>query len=192
MYEDYFIVDIETSPLDVQAYTELEEEDRLKLLNPIDSKIIGIGIRYKWQNRIFTGDDEKDLLKSFWHEWERIMREAPNSVIVGFNINNFSIPFIITKSFINNVQVKSFSMKSIIDVRERINAYRYGKTKGKLTDYGELLGINVIKKESDKMADLYLRKDYEQLHTYIENDLVAIDEIFKRLKETGIINISKW
>ena len=40
---DYFVIDIETCPLVLEDYELLDDESRLKLINPIDSKIIAIG-----------------------------------------------------------------------------------------------------------------------------------------------------
>ena len=55
--ENYFIVDVETCPIDLENYNSLNDEEKLKLLNPIDSKIIALGIRYKSKNIVLCGSD---------------------------------------------------------------------------------------------------------------------------------------
>ncbi len=41
------ILDIEVAPIKYEGYFELDNESKLKLLNPIDSKIVAIGIKSK-------------------------------------------------------------------------------------------------------------------------------------------------
>jgi len=39
----FFCVDVETCPIDLEAALKMGEEERKKLLNPIDSRIVAIG-----------------------------------------------------------------------------------------------------------------------------------------------------
>jgi len=192
MQDNYFIVDIETVPNDLDKYLSLEEDKRTELLNSIDSKIWAIGIRYKEFNKLFYGNDEKDILERFWDEMASIMEGKPLMNIVGFNITNFDIPFIISRSFINNIKIRPFSLKQVIDLRDKINAYRYGKTRGKLKEYAKLIGLNILDIDGKDVALLYKNNEMEKLKDYLSNDLFITDEILKRTIYTGIINISKW
>jgi len=187
--ENYFIFDIETCPLNLENYQSLDEEERKKLLNPIDSKIIAIGVRSNSGNKIFIGDDEKKILEDFWGEWRRMKQD---SVAIGFNVLNFDIPFIVSRSFINNVEIVPFQLKSIIDLRDRINAFRYGKTRGKLTDYGKLLGLEISRTDGSQVADLWRENKVDELKQYLSKDLEITDQLFIRAKQTKIIHIAKW
>ena len=191
MFEDYFVVDIETCPSSFEGYDELDEEERTKLINPIDSKIVAIGVRRKNENKTFMGD-EIEILKQFWEEWRRIKLENPNNVVVGFGINNFDLPFIVSRSFIHKVKIESFVLKLIIDLREKINVYRYGKTRGKLSDYGKLLKLNVLDIDGGDVAKLCRENNFEKLKEYLVNDLEITDEMFKRARELNILNINRW
>jgi|TARA_Y100000310_G_scaffold38954_1_gene36510 DNA polymerase elongation subunit (family B) len=192
MYDDYFIVDIETCPINLDGYNDLEEEEKTKLINPIDSKIIALGIRYKNENKIFMNENEKEILSEFWNEWNKIKKENPSNLIVGFNIVNFDIPFITSRSFIHNIKITPFILKLVIDLREKINAYRYGKTRGKLTDYGKFLGLDVLDIDGNKIAELCIEKNWDKIKEYLVKDLEITEELFKRAKETNILNISRW
>ncbi|MAF50649.1 MAG: hypothetical protein CMH64_01025 [Nanoarchaeota archaeon] len=191
MFEDYFVVDIETCPNNLENYNELDEENKLKLLNPIDSKIVAIGIRRNNENKILMGE-EKEILKEFWEEWGKIKRENANCVTVGFNINHFDLPFIVSRSFIHNVEIVPFVLKLIIDLREKINAYRYGKTRGKLSDYGKLLNLKVLDMDGSMVSKLCEENNMEKLKEYLINDLEITDEMFKRVRDTNIIHINRW
>ena len=97
MYESYFVVDVETCPIDLDGYFLLEtDEEKIKKLNPIDSKIIAIGIRNRGESKIFSGD-EKDILTKFWSEWKKLKYGSPSILLVGFNVTNFDIPFIVAR-----------------------------------------------------------------------------------------------
>tara|TARA_Y100000034_G_C6891217_1_gene410030 strand:+ start:1078 stop:1659 length:582 start_codon:yes stop_codon:yes gene_type:complete len=193
MYEDYFIVDIETCPIDLEEYKQLEEEeDKIKKLNPIDSKIVALGVRHKSENKIFMDEDESKILREFWDEWKKIKQENPSTVIVGFGINNFDLPFIVSRSFAHNIEIIPFVLKLVVDLREKVNAYRYGKSRGKLSDYGKLLNLEVLDVDGSKVAEMCINKDWESLKNYLIKDLEITEAMFKRIKDTNIIHISKW
>ncbi len=191
MYEHYFIVDIETSPIDLEGYFSLEEEDRKKKLNPIDSKIIAIGIRNRGENKLFLGE-EKEILVKFWSEWKKLRFGNPNILLVGFNVTNFDVPFVVVRSFIHNIEIVPFSLKSILDVKEKINAYRYGKTRGKLEEFGRLIGMEVLNIDGSMIPELYKNKNFENIKKYLNKDLEITEKLFERAKETGIIHISRY
>lgn len=192
--ENYFIVDIETCPINMENYDRLNEEEKIKLMNPIDSKIVAIGVRYKNNNNILIDDDEKKILKLFWAEWKNINQENKNSLLIGFNVLNFDIPFIVSRSFINNVEIVPFSLRSILDLKNKINAYRYGKSRGKLSDYGKFLGLEVSSFDGSKVASLWNENKLQELKNYLCNDLEITEQLFFRAKETKIIQIDgrKW
>ena len=190
--DNYFIVDVETCPVNLENYGDLSEEERSKLINPIDSKIIALGIRYKSKNEIFIDADEKKILENFWNEWKSIKQENQNNMAVGFNIIKFDIPFIVARSFINNVEVVPFMLKSIVDLKEKINAYRYGKSRGKLSEYGKFLGLKILDVDGSKVAGMWSENNIEGIKEYLIKDLEITEHLLIRAKETKIIHISRW
>ena len=191
MYENYLVVDVETCPINLKEYFSLNEEDRIKKLNPIDSKIIAIGVRNRGKNKLFFGD-ESEILAKFWKEWKMMRINNPNTSLVGFNIANFDIPFIVARSFINNIEIVPFSLKSVLDIKEKINAYRYGKSRGKLEEYGRLIGVEVLNIDGSMIPELCKNNDWETIENYLSKDLEITEKLFERAKSTGIIHISKW
>jgi len=192
MNRKYIILDIETSPLNLENYFEKEEEEKLKLLNPIDSKIVAIGLRYENKNYIFQSEDEKEILTLFWEKWKEIKFGSPLIPVVGFNIIPFDMPFIVTRSFIQDIKIQSFSLKEIIDLRDKINAYKYGKTRGKLKEFAEIVGLEILDVNGSDVSKLCLEKDYITLNKYLEKDLEITDELYKRAVRTNIININRY
>lgn len=186
------IVDIETCPIDLHKAKLLDEEEKLKLLNPIDSKIIAIGIRCNGKNIIFQSENEADILEKFWLEWKSIRQQRPMIPIVGFNIVQFDIPFIVSRSFINNITISPFTVKEIIDLREKINAYRYGKSRGKLKEFAQLIGMTTLDIDGSQVMELCINKNYVKLIGYLEKDLEITEKIFERASNLNITQIRRW
>ncbi|RLJ00087.1 MAG: hypothetical protein DRP06_02505 [Candidatus Aenigmatarchaeota archaeon] len=192
MANPYFIVSIETVPIEIEKYINLDEDSKRELLNPIDSKIIAIGIRCQNKNKIFCGENEKEILDKFWFEWNLITKGSSYNLIIGFNISSFDIPFIATRSFINGNIISPFSLKQMIDLRDKINAYRYGKTRGKLKEYASLLKLKTSEIEGKDIAKLYSDKDLDKIKSHLSDNLKVIEGLYKRAVETNIIKINRW
>ncbi len=190
--DDYFILDIETCPFDLDRCKELDEEDRKKLLNPIDSKIIAIGIKYEEESIIIKDKEEKEILEGFWDKWKEIKKIRSDVRIVGFNIKNFDLPFLVSKSFIHNVVIVPFLVKDVIDLREKINVYKIGPSRGTLKEYGELITGLRMDIDGKDIIQLCIDENYEKIIEYLKNDLEITDKMYKRMKETKILYIDRW
>ena len=189
-FDNYFIVDVETCPMDMQKHDALPEEVRKQLLNPIDSRAVAMGIRRNGSDTIFSGQDEKKLLEGFWAEWRKV-REG-GAFIVGFNLLSFDIPFIVTRSFIHQVKISPFNLKSVIDLRDRLSAYRAGHTRGTLKEFAALMGMKDFGMDGSKVAELCKAGDIQKIIEYLKNDLLITDEIFKRVRDLNILGIDRW
>jgi len=189
---DYFVLDIETCPIDLKGYEEIPEEEQFKKINPIDSKIVAIGLRYEDENLIFQSDNEVEILTKFWMKWKEIKLEHPTLKIVGFNVANFDISFLTTRSFINDVSIVPFVLKDVIDIKDKISAYRYGRTRGRLKEFGKLIGMEVQEHDGSAIADLCKNNEFEKIRKYLIKDLEITDALYKRLVKTKIIDIAKW
>ncbi|KHO46480.1 MAG: hypothetical protein QS98_C0003G0088 [archaeon GW2011_AR3] len=170
----------------------MTEEERKELLNPIDSRIVALGLRSNGKNFIFQSDDEAEMLYKFWQEWEKCRSTSPFINPVGFNILNFDLPFLAARSFILGVKVPPINLKNAIDLREKINAYRYDPKRGKLKEFAELLGLRVMDVDGADVARLCKEGDYAKLKEYLENDLIITDALYKRAVETNVVKITKW
>jgi hypothetical protein len=74
------------------------------------------------------------MLIDFWKKWQELKIQNSKLNVVGFNIANFDMSFLTTRSFIQGVKIVPFVVKEIIDIKERISAFRYGPTRGKLKE----------------------------------------------------------
>lgn len=187
----YFIIDIETSPINLEGHQDLSEEGKKKLLNPIDSRIVAIGVRHCGKNIIIQHENEKQLLEDFWAEWVRI-KKGRNLSIVGFNLKDFDLPFVVTRSFIHNVTISPFIVKYVIDLKEKVSAFRYGPTRGKLKEFGSFMGIAGLGMDGSDITELWMQKNHERIKEYLAKDLEITDKMYQRLRATRILEIEKW
>jgi hypothetical protein len=108
---------------------------------------------------------------------------------VGFNIAAFDLPFITARSFINDVAIVPFMLKNVIDLRDKINAYRFSPTRGRLAEFAALMDREY---EEEGTPDLCIAKDVDQLRTNLARDLTLIDELYEKAKQTKVIEITRW
>lgn len=192
---DYFYVDIETVPLDKEKYLGLEEDERKKLLNPIDSRIVAIGVKKNTLvESILMGEDEKALLREFWSLLER---KASSNMqpyrIVGFNIKDFDLPFLVTRSFLNGVPIVPFLLKDVVDIREYLSVFKFGHIRGKLKEYAALLGIPTLEDiDGSQVAERYWNGEAEKIQTYLRKDLEITQKMHARMIELRISEIGRW
>ena len=181
----YLVVDIETVPLDTDEYFDEDEEGRLEYLNPVDSKVIAVGIRSNGTNEVFIGEDESRGLEDFWAEWSAVKRGSKDVSVVGFNINEFDIPMLASRSFQNGVTISPFTLKEMVDLRERISAFQW-RPKGTLHDFVETLGINPETGGGENVPIWYRNDQMDQIEEHLEEDLEITDELYQKAKELNI------
>ncbi|PIN98179.1 MAG: hypothetical protein COT90_05460 [Candidatus Diapherotrites archaeon CG10_big_fil_rev_8_21_14_0_10_31_34] len=189
---EYIIIDIETCPIELEGYLELSETDKKKLLNPIDSRTVAIGLRHGSKNIVIQDENEKLMLEEFWKEIKNFIGKDLKKKIVGFNLKEFDLPFLVTRSFINNVKIFPFKIKEIIDLREKVSAFRYGFTRGKLKEFGEALDIELHEMDGSMVAEECIKGNMEKIKEYLNKDLEITDKMLKRIIETNIIEIERW
>lgn len=186
----YFILDIETCPNDTAKAKSLEEEKRLELLNPIDSRIVAIGLRHEGTNYIFDKSDETALITDYWTKYRELV--TPRTRLVGFNISDFDMPFLIMRSFIHNIPIVPLSRKEVIDLREKLNFYSPRHMRGKLKEIAKLCGIPIQEQTGADVLDLCISGDHATLRRYLERDLEITDLIYQRAEANNITKITRF
>ncbi|MFA4907859.1 MAG: ribonuclease H-like domain-containing protein [archaeon] len=191
---NYFYFDIETCPINKEKYLSKEAEERKKLLNPIDSRIIAIGIKQSGKDALILCDeDEKNMLDAFWVELAAFRKGDPSNKIVGFNVKNFDLPFVVTRSFINEVEIVPFLLKDIVDLRENISAFTFGHTRGKLKEFASFMGIKIVDDiDGEKVAEQYWAGNIKKILEYLEKDLEITEKMNERMVALRINEIQRW
>lgn len=189
--KDYLVVDIETVPLALDEYFEEDESDRKNYLNPIDSKVIAAGIRNNGSNEVYSGENESRILTEFWEEWSAIRRGDRDIKVVGFNISDFDMPILTSRSFQNDVTISEFLLKDIIDLQERLSAFKW-RPRGTLQEYAEAIGTTPETGGGENVAYWYRDDELDNIIAHLEEDLEITDEVFQKARELNITKIDKW
>ncbi|MFA5745961.1 MAG: ribonuclease H-like domain-containing protein [archaeon] len=193
---NYLYVDIETVPVDKEKHLSLDEEERKKLLNPIDSKIIAIGLKSTKDNKlvILQSDNEKEMLTEFWKIYDNFRANSSlTNKIVGFNIKQFDISFLVTRSFVNGVTVVPFVLKEIIDIRDLLTCFKRGPTRGTLKEFGEIIGVVLVEDmDGSKVAETYWSGNIDLIKTYLAKDIELTEKIHNKVMELGLDKIREW
>jgi len=185
MMETTVIFDIESVPIDTEKYETLTALEQKKTINPIDQKIVGIGTITPMGLWTEVGHDEYELLFEFWQHLPQIFK------LCGFNIKQFDLPMLVARSFANNIPVKHFNVHETIDLREYLNCHRWGYTRGKLKEYGDMVGIPDVGDDGSMIYDLYKEGKYSEITTYLEKDLQITKAVYERCNQLGIMSLRR-
>jgi len=154
-------------------------------LKPMEDRITCISILNLEHNApvSFYGENESLILKQFWNAIKDVTKA------ISFNGDGFDIAFLIKRSLINNVRVTNL-FKNHIDLKKVVNCFffTYNKyEKGKLTDWGKILGIKVITENGAEMIKHYEKKDWKTIKAHCEEDVMLTKALFMRCKECGLL-----
>ena len=130
------------------------------------------------------GEDEAEILKKYWalyDEW---------TTVVGFNVDSFDLPFIVKRSIIKNVPVNKSYDKRVKDLRKAANSFFlcYEKlAKGKLSDWAEVMGLEVETHSGNLMPKLFEKRDWDEIVKHCVEDVKVTSMLFERLKNLNVI-----
>ncbi len=152
-------------------------------LEPIQHRIIGISVKTALEERIFTSRNEKHLLEMFW----AYMRNKNFDKIIGFNSDYFDIPMLVVRSIKHKIPMIKLRDKSI-DLRRVL--FGGEKKKGTLTDFQNLLGIEIVENGYAKMhmSLMWERDNMEKLKEYLLNDVRITWKLYLILRRAGLID----
>ena len=187
----YMIIETLTVPLDRKEYESREADEKKKLLNPIDSKIVGIGIKRQGMDpQVIMANDEAEILTIFWKEIAK--HKTTGFMIAGFNVKEFDLPFLVTRSFIANVEIVPFVLKEIVDIREKLSAYKFGNVRGKLREFAQLLNIETTGFDVEQIPDEYWNGDMKKIEQQVRKDLEITETLYQRIIRLRINKIERW
>lgn len=133
----------------------------------------------------FIGEDEASILTRYWALYDKYTR------VVGFNVDAFDLPFIVKRSIINNVRVADNFDRNIRDLRKAANSFFlcYEKlAKGKLSDWAEVMGIEVATHNGALMPKLFEKRDWKKIEEHCIEDVEITTKLYERLKHLNIIS----
>ena len=155
-------------------------------LDPLDEKacVVAIGVQCGNYNEVLMSVSEKDLLIKFWNLpfFEGYFR------VIGFNIFNFDLPYLLIRSFKHGVEMPDIRGKTI-DLRF-VLSYGNKYKNGKLEDYSTLFLGEKGKKTSNgsNVEGLWNSQKFQELKDYCRHDIFLTNKIYERLKQMGVLS----
>ncbi len=158
-------------------------------LSAITGHILAIGVRFFEHEGgtplvLGDGDDEAKLLSRFWVMYDLCLKQ--NRYLVGFNIHGFDLPFIIQRSFVNDVSVPASVLAKrrywndiFIDLRQ-VWGCGNNYAKGNLDTLCRLMGIGRKNGDGADFARLW-EADRLQAIAYLDNDLLLTRDLALRM-----------
>jgi predicted PolB exonuclease-like 3'-5' exonuclease len=161
-------------------------------LEPYIDRIVAIGLRRVDDvdfQRIFIGEDEKQILEDFINFIEE------DDTLIGFNIRNFDLPHLKARCIINHVPSKKLRVPPlrIIDLSELLHfgIYKeFGANPPKnfhflrLDDFARLFGMPA----QYDLTGMLVKKWFEQrrwdlIKKHLEDDLAKTEALYNELKK---------
>ena len=142
--------------------------------------------------KVFMHADEAMILRETWAAWKAFRLGNMGAPIVGFNHASFDIPFLVTRSFIVGVPIHPFSVRDLIDIRDKLRAYAYGEQRGKLKELATLVGLDILDVDGSDVERLWNDGEHAQLEAYLIRDLEITRALYTRLVDLSIDKIQRF
>jgi len=152
-------------------------------LNPLKCRIIGITTKDSTNERIFAKRQERELLVEFWQH----INNGNYTQIVGYNSDDFDLPFLIIRSLKHGVKMCPI-IRNSIDLRKTV-FYGNNNRRGKLVEFQELMGVNFPESRYRKL-DMYLMWSTPEIHDlqeFLLRDVKITWELYQHARETGLV-----
>jgi predicted PolB exonuclease-like 3'-5' exonuclease len=168
------------------------EEKDISAMSPITGRITAAGWITEGKPHVFIDKDERKIIDQFWRtmEAEAVRQHGLNFIrLVGFNIKDFDIHFILVRSLHHNVKIAKFNGRQTIDLREHLANFKTYMRKGSLNDYARLIKIDGKYKDikGEEVPLLWKEGKLEDLENYLKQDLLMTEALYLKCKELGIL-----
>lgn len=148
--------------------------------NPLKDRILGISTKSLLEEKIFANREELVILTQFLGYAKHFDK------IVGFNSDEFDVPFLIVRSIKNKLTIPNLKGK-LLDIRKIITV-NSNYQKGTLTDFQELLEIKFSDSRYKKMhMSLLWEGDFPSVKEFMMRDTKITWELYDYLKEAGLV-----
>jgi hypothetical protein len=147
--------------------------------------VLAIGLRCDGKNLVFGSGDEAQDLRGFWAQVEKAAREG--SVMVGFNIERFDLPFLVRRSWVLGVTVpmgvyagRYLNHHVFFDI---YTEWQCGNREAtiSLKRLGEFLGVGTKEDSMAKTFGAIWVTDRKAALAYLENDLVLTNAVADKI-----------
>jgi predicted PolB exonuclease-like 3'-5' exonuclease len=145
--------------------------------------------------RSFYGDDEDEILREFLGTMQSVFNKNPNVQLVGHNVKNFDMPYIIKRSIINKLAIPyqfHFQKKKPWEncILDTYDVWKFGGIGSASLDLiCESLNIPSPKgiMHAIETTEQYWLGNLEKIKEYCEGDVIATMNVMLRMSNLNII-----
>lgn len=190
----FVVVDVETAPLKATDPAVIDYLIRKSFsldFHPFFAKLVCAGVKSEDDDpAIASGDDEADVLKTFWGELDALA-PSPAKPIVTFNGYQFDVPFLYVRSWFNGIKPKvDINLnKWNMEKSNHFDCMQGLSVKGTIQWVSleitcRLFNITIPegKTRADRIFDLYLAGDWEAIKAHNRHDLELTEQLFKKAR----------
>ncbi len=164
-------------------------------LDPFTDRIVAIGVKRGRDVRIFTDEEESKILRDFY---DYILDEKDplrTQVLVGYNIQNFDIPFITARTLKWGYLVEAGLLRRIYRADLMAIVTRYLNTKNRnlsLRAVAEFFDIEINDDISGAdVPRLWEERNFGPIIQHCLSDLSVTGQVFKKLRYLVEHNIER-
>lgn len=200
--EKKYLFDLKTQYQRKEEYTPEEFYDRAGIWAEF-GKIICISVGYF----TFKGDIRHFRVTSFWGEEKKILTDfsnllnsyfnQPQHIMCGHNAKEFDFPFIARRMVINQIQIPNklnlFGKKPWeVPHLDTLEMWKFGDFKH-YTSLKLLTKVLNVPSPKDDISGsevghvYYVEKNIDRIITYCEKDVIAVAQIFLRLRREELL-----
>ena len=156
------------------------------------------GMFQGFEVKSFAGNDEVKLLKDFSFFLRQQFAMNRNLQLCGHNIKEFDVPYICRRLIMNNLKLTDY-LESLqtkkpweAGLLDTMDMWKFGDYKHftSLKLLTKVLGIPSSKGDIDgsQVAHVfYVDKDIDRIITYCEKDVIAVAQVFLRLRREDLL-----
>jgi hypothetical protein len=165
--------------------------------DPFESELISVQYRDSdaSENRIFPRwkyESEADLLFNFFMEYYDIPWKRTNGapLRIGYRVTDFDLPFILVRAFETNAFEKlragpGFVWTNVIAGPSYLDlSHLLGADMISFEDWRQDLVETESPAAGEEMPRLYEAEEYEQIRSYIIDELEAMEDVYEAVRET--------
>jgi hypothetical protein len=151
---------------------------KLQVFDPFSHRIIAIGLKAENDEKIFYGNNEKEILEEFWKEVGNF------NLLVGWGIGNFDAQFIRIRSLKNKIKVKDLSRKVVDMMHLLCDPFKWHS----LDSISQFLGIGLKETLGQTIPELFEKQDWDSILKYFKKDLALIEIVYKEMRTYGFFD----
>jgi hypothetical protein len=161
--------------------------------NPFASELVTIQYRRDGSDSLYrrwNHDSERDLLLAFLNDWKHIKRhrKTGGALFVAYNVLKFDAPYLLAKALQHDLDGEpgwnsKYVWENIVHGPAFLDLQQLlGDDMRKFAEWRNCLTGAYADVESCQIPALYERSEYNQIESYVRDELATLEEVYRTLR----------